>query len=97
MTTRKPRGGKGKAPARAAPKPVFDRRLMDQQLAAVGRLLAEQEFDSIEEANAYLQQALVGGELVAPGPTTPWKKRRSWSMKRWRVAASGAWSWPVKP
>jgi tetratricopeptide (TPR) repeat protein len=71
MTTRKPRGGKGKAPARAAPKPVFDRRLMDQQLAAVGRLLAEQEFDSIEEANAYLQQALVGGELVAPGPTTP--------------------------
>jgi tetratricopeptide (TPR) repeat protein len=44
---------------------------MDQQLAAVGRLLADQEFDSIEEANAYLQQALVGGELVAPGPTTP--------------------------
>jgi tetratricopeptide (TPR) repeat protein len=44
---------------------------MDQQLAAVGRLLADQEFNSIEEANAYLQQALIGGELVAPGPTTP--------------------------
>lgn len=71
MTTRKPRGGKGKAPTREAPGPVFDRRLMDQQLAAVGRLLADQEFDSIEEANAYLQQALVGGELVAPGPATP--------------------------
>jgi len=71
MTTRKPRGAKGKGSAAASPEVVFDRRLMEQHLAAVGRLLADKEFDSIEEANAYLQQAMAGGDLLAPGPTTP--------------------------
>jgi len=55
----------------SSPEVVFDRRLMEQQLAAIGRLLADKEFDSIEEANAYLQQAMVAGDLMAPGPRTP--------------------------
>lgn len=71
MTTRKPRGAKGKGSTAASPEVVFDRRLLEQHLAAVGRLLADKEFDSIEEANAYLQQAMAGGDLLAPGPTTP--------------------------
>jgi len=71
MTTRKPRAGKATVPTQSTPEPVFDRHLLEQHLAAVGRLLAEKEFDSIEEANAYLQAAMAGGDLVAPGPTTP--------------------------
>lgn len=49
----------------------FDRRLMERQLAAVERLLAEREFGSIEEANAFLQQALEGGGLPDVSPSTP--------------------------
>ncbi len=40
-------------------------------MVAITRLLAEREFASIEEANAYLQEALVEGTLPTPAPTTP--------------------------
>lgn len=69
MASRK--SGRGKARAGGTPEPVFDRHLMEQHLAGIGRLLAGKEFASVEEANAYLQEALVGGELVAPEPATP--------------------------
>jgi tetratricopeptide (TPR) repeat protein len=50
-----------------------DRRLMEQHLTAMSRLLAEHEFASIEEANAFLQQQLAsgGGRLPPTAPTTP--------------------------
>ncbi len=48
-----------------------DRRLMEQQMSAITRLLAEREFASIEEANDYLREALVEGTLPTPAPTTP--------------------------
>jgi len=48
-----------------------DRRLMEQQLAAVTRLLSEHEFGSLEEANAFLQQTLTSGGLPPATPTTP--------------------------
>lgn len=44
---------------------------MEQQLAAVSRLLAEHTFASLEEANAYLQTALATGDLPHAVPTTP--------------------------
>lgn len=71
MTTRKSRGGKRRPSVQGTPEPVFDHRLMEQQMAAVGRLLADKEFASIEEANAFLQETLAKGALPSPGPTTP--------------------------
>jgi len=44
---------------------------MEQQMAAITRLLAERDFASIEEANAYLREALVEGHLPTPAPATP--------------------------
>jgi tetratricopeptide (TPR) repeat protein len=54
--------------------PAFpDRRLLEQQLTAVNRLLSEHEFASVEEANTWLQQQLAsgGGTLPLAAPTTP--------------------------
>ncbi len=51
--------------------PLPDRRLMDQHLAQIGRLLEGQDFATIEEANAFLQRAIVGGNLPVAAPRTP--------------------------
>ena len=51
--------------------PLSDRRLMDQHLAQIGRLLEGQDFATIEEANAFLQRAIVGGNLPVAAPRTP--------------------------
>ena len=51
--------------------PLPDRRLMDQHLAQIGRLLEGQDFATIAEANTFLQQAIVGGNLPAIAPRTP--------------------------
>jgi len=48
-----------------------DRRLMDQHLAQIERLLEGQDFATIEEANAFLKQALVGGSPPTFAPRTP--------------------------
>jgi len=68
MPTRKSGGGRTSG---ATEPSLPDRRLMEQQMSAITRLLAEREFGSIEEANAYLREALVQGILPTPAPTTP--------------------------
>jgi tetratricopeptide (TPR) repeat protein len=68
MATGKARGNR--KPKNEDPVP-FDRRLMDQQMAAIGRLLEEQGFESPEEANAFLREILSSGELPRVAPATP--------------------------
>ena len=68
MPTRK--AGRGRT-GRPMEPPLPDRRLMEQQMSAITRLLAEREFASIEEANDYLREALVEGTLPTPAPATP--------------------------
>ena len=54
--------------------PFGDPRAMEKVSQDLGRLLAEREFESIEEANAFLENMLRegGGKLPsAPAPTTP--------------------------
>ncbi len=68
MPSRKPRHG----PRQQASPPVpFDRRLMEQQMQAISRLLAEQDFASLDEANAFIQQQLASGQPLAVAPATP--------------------------
>src|SRR5258708_32998041 len=55
----------------AAPVAPFDQRTIEKQMAAVARLLEEQEFESVEEAEAFLQATLASGELPTPAPATP--------------------------
>jgi len=49
---------------------IPDRRLMERHLRAAEKLLQEQEFESIEEANAFLREASSQGELNW-NPETP--------------------------
>jgi len=52
--------------------PSFDRRSMDKMMADIGRLLEQQEFDSIDEANAFLQEQMASGEPISSeAPQTP--------------------------
>jgi len=54
--------------------PFGDPRAMERVSQDLGRLLAEREFGSIEEANAFLENMLRegGGRLPeTPAPTTP--------------------------
>jgi len=54
-----------------------DRRAMERMSAHIGKLLEEQDFDSIEQAQAFLDRTLLeGGGLLpeAPAPNTPLEK-----------------------
>jgi len=66
MPSRKPRHGQRQ---QAAPVP-FDRRVMEQQMQAITRLLEGHDFASLDEANAFIQQ-LAGGQPLAAPPATP--------------------------
>lgn len=50
------------------PPPVHDRRALEKTLTDVGRLLEGQDFDSIDEMNAFLQDMMESGE---PPPSSP--------------------------
>lgn len=54
-----------------APQPIYDPRLMEEQLSSVTRLLSEHDFDTIEEANAFLANILTTGDMPKAQPETP--------------------------
>src|SRR5215208_7825124 len=54
-----------------------DPRAMERMSANIGKLLEEQEFDSIEEAQAFLDRTLLAGGGILPeasAPNTPLEK-----------------------
>lgn len=50
---------------------ILDPRLVEEQLASVTRLLSEHDFDTLDEANAFLQSALTSGDIPRSEPETP--------------------------
>ncbi len=55
--------------------PFSDRRLLEKQLADVGSLLEGQQFESIEEANAFLSRLIAMGQPIpSPVAETPLEK-----------------------
>ena len=83
MTTRnKPRRRNGTGRTRRSSSPpsaLPDRRLMEQQMATIGRLLEGREFDSLEDVNAYLHDVLGegDGQLPAIEPRTPLERAQA--------------------
>lgn len=71
MTRKKTGGSRPPAAAGSSSPGLPDRRLMEQQMAQIGRLLQSHDFASIEEANAFLQQMLATGGLPEAIPQTP--------------------------
>lgn len=59
-------------PQKTQSNPIPDRRVMDKMMADIGRLLESQEFEDIDEVNAFLQQMIASGEPIpAAAPRTP--------------------------
>ncbi|MCD6395246.1 MAG: tetratricopeptide repeat protein, partial [Planctomycetes bacterium] len=48
-----------------------DRRSMERNLADINRLIEEQDFDNVEDINAFLQTQLVDGRIPRQTPKTP--------------------------
>jgi tetratricopeptide (TPR) repeat protein len=70
------RRGRGKSTDDTVPAELpdllADRRLLEQELSAMSRLLSQHDFASIEEANTFLQQLVErgGGQLPRTAPST---------------------------
>lgn len=67
--TKKGRSAKRANSKSGAPPPIHDRRAMEKMMLQMSRLLDEQEFETIEEANAFLQQFI--GVKDIPHSSTP--------------------------
>lgn len=66
-----------------------DHRSMEKLLADVGRLLEEQGFETIEEANAFLDELLAsGGPPPARKPETPLEKAQALMYEAWGAESS---------
>ena len=63
-----------------------DRRAMDKMMADVTRLIQEQELDSIDEINAYLQQMMNSGEPIpSTAPRTPLEQAQERMYEAWEA------------
>ncbi len=60
-----------------------DRRAMERMMSDIGRLLSEQEFGSIEEANAYLQT--LKGSIPRRQPTSPVEQAQDLMYSAWEA------------
>ncbi|MGB4873636.1 MAG: hypothetical protein WBP47_26555 [Candidatus Promineifilaceae bacterium] len=78
----------GKSPQNQS-NPVPDRRSMDKMMVDIGRLLESQEFDSIDEINAYLQQVMASGEPIpATAPRTPLEEAQDLMYEAFEASSS---------
>jgi tetratricopeptide (TPR) repeat protein len=70
--------------AEPAPKPIHDRRAMEKTMSDIGKLLATQNFKSMEEANAYLQSILKdGGQIPSQAAATPFEEAQDVMYEAW--------------
>ena len=71
--------------------PAFSPLAMDQTMANVEKLLASQNFQSIDEANAFLQKMLRehGGQLPEVAPSTPLEQAQALVAQAYEVTAPG--------
>src|SRR5215211_201817 len=67
-----------------------DRRLMEQQLTMVGRLLEGRDFSSIEDVNAYLHEVLADGQGQLPEVEPRSPLERAQALVYQALEASGA-------
>lgn len=56
-------------------------------MADIGRLLAEQEFDSIDEANAFLEGVMASGSMPKPSARTPLEKAQNMMYDAWEASS----------
>lgn len=65
-----------------------DRRAMERSLADIGRLLEERDFDSVDEANAYLEEMMASGGLPSVSPRTPLEQAQDLMYDAWEASST---------
>jgi tetratricopeptide (TPR) repeat protein len=64
-----------------------DRRAMERAMADIGRLLEEQEFDSIDEANAFLAEMMASGGIPSAAPRTRSEEAQDLMYNAWESSS----------
>jgi tetratricopeptide (TPR) repeat protein len=82
---KKPSTPRTKRTAPATPPLAVDRRAMEKTTADLMRLLSTREFDSIDDANAFLQQALATGRPLTAPPRTPLEQAQDLMYDAWNA------------
>src|SRR5690606_3453119 len=87
---RKKTGNKGNkksnGPGRSAPPPLPGPHSMEKMMSDLTRLMQEQEFASIEEANAFLEQYMQGGQPIPTMPAdTPLQQAQELIYEAWNA------------
>ncbi|MBK9710364.1 MAG: hypothetical protein IPO81_03375 [Kouleothrix sp.] len=90
MGDNKPQKKRGRAvpPRSSSSSPADFRRANEKMLQDVGKLLSQQQFETTEEMNAYLQSVLASGGPPAMAPESPLERAQEIMYKAWE--ASGA-------
>lgn len=63
--------------------PLIDPRAMEKTMSDIGKLLEEQQFESLEEANAFLQGLLGSGKIPALPKHTPLEQAQDLMYEAW--------------
>ena len=75
-------------PAPSTPPIAVDRRAMEKATADLTRLLSSREFDSIDDMNAFLQQAMAAGAPLGAPPSTPLEQAQDLMYEAWNATGT---------
>ena len=102
MIMAKRKTGSSKAPHKpssSTPPPLppsMDRRGFEKTLADLALLMSEQNFESIDEANAFLQQYMMAGGIPPQRARTPLEEAQDIMYEAWQATDGGALTWRVR-
>jgi tetratricopeptide (TPR) repeat protein len=83
----KKRASKKTSRAKPTPLPIpMDRRVMERAMSDIHRLLNEQQFESIEEANAFLQTITNVRDIPAPRNLSPLEQAQDKMYEAWEAS-----------
>ena len=91
MPNKKPKAKQTTTPARTkrvapvTPPLAVDRRALEKTTADLMRLLSTRDFDSIDDANAFLQQALASGAPLSAPARTPLEQAQDRMYAAWQA------------
>ena len=65
-----------------------DRRALERSLADIGRLIEQQEFDSVDDINAYLEEVMASGGVPSVPPGTPLEQAQDLMYDAWDASSA---------
>jgi len=83
MPKKKQGAKRSKRTAPAAPPMALDRRAMEKAMADLTRLMSSREFESIDDMNAFLQQAMASGAPPNAPASTPLEQAQELMYEAW--------------